>query len=478
MTSPATADQRPEPADGDASQPTRIWSRPSAPVTPARTAPSTVRHAGGARRLAVQPGAATAPTPTTWSPRRSPRCSPRCAPGAARRGRSGRTSTRPSSTLRYDRLRPDRRVEFTDDLSRYEAGVPFADPTVDRLERAYAARAFARLPERWRAVLWHTAVRGRVAGRGGRAGSGLTPGGVAALAFRARERLRQIYLQEHVTAGRRRRPAGGPPTGWPGTSAGGSAGRARSHGRRSPGRLCADCRAALASWRISRLPADVTAASVGHPVPAPPVRITVWLHVSERRERGVRTDGSLGPCPPPLPTTNRLLRPPHSPGVISRLRDRFGHLVQELGKFGTVGGIAFLVDLADLQPAVSGAGHRDAGRQDDLHGDRGHARVHRQPVLDLAAPRAPRPAPRIPLYFVFNAVGLGIGLACLGISHYGLGNIWPAVFQTPAGRQHLRPVHRHRVRHTLPLLVLSPVRVHRRGGTITNTVRVGHRDQG
>ena len=67
--------------------------------------------------------------------------------------------------VRYDRLRLDRRVEFTDDLTRYEAGVPFVDPTVDRLERAYAARAFAQLPERWRAVLWHTDVEGVVAGR-------------------------------------------------------------------------------------------------------------------------------------------------------------------------------------------------------------------------------------------------------------------------------------------------------------------------
>lgn len=33
------------------------------------------------------------------------------------------------------------------------------------------------------------------------------------------------------------------------------------------------------------------------------------------------------------------------------------------------------------------------------------------------------------LYFFFNAVGLGIALACLGISHYGLGSIWPAVFK-------------------------------------------------
>jgi putative flippase GtrA len=29
------------------------------------------------------------------------------------------------------------------------------------------------------------------------------------------------------------------------------------------------------------------------------------------------------------------------------------------------------------------------------------------------------------LYFAFNVVGLGIGLACLGVSHYLLGRVWP-----------------------------------------------------
>lgn len=35
------------------------------------------------------------------------------------------------------------------------------------------------------------------------------------------------------------------------------------------------------------------------------------------------------------------------------------------------------------------------------------------------------------LYFGFNAAGLGISLVALGISHYGLGSIWPA-FTSPA----------------------------------------------
>ena len=34
------------------------------------------------------------------------------------------------------------------------------------------------------------------------------------------------------------------------------------------------------------------------------------------------------------------------------------------------------------------------------------------------------------LYFFFNAVGLAIGLVVLGVSHYGLGAIWPDVFTT------------------------------------------------
>lgn len=41
------------------------------------------------------------------------------------------------------------------------------------------------------------------------------------------------------------------------------------------------------------------------------------------------------------------------------------------------------------------------------------------------------PAREYALFFFFNAVGLGIAVACLAISRYGLGSIWPEVFQTP-----------------------------------------------
>jgi len=104
------------------------------------------------------------------------------------------------TTLRhvcYHRARRDRRLEFTDDLTRYDEGEPFLDPALDRLERTYAAQAFRALPDRWRDVLWRTEVEGaspaEVAPQ-----LGLTPNAVAVLAHRAREGLRRLYLQQHV----------------------------------------------------------------------------------------------------------------------------------------------------------------------------------------------------------------------------------------------------------------------------------------
>lgn len=104
------------------------------------------------------------------------------------------------TTLRntfYDRARRDRKVEFTDDLSRHDTGEPFEDTAVAGQERRYAARAFRRLPERWQVVLWHTEVEGETAAQVAPL-LGLTPNGVSALAYRARERLKQMYLQEHI----------------------------------------------------------------------------------------------------------------------------------------------------------------------------------------------------------------------------------------------------------------------------------------
>jgi RNA polymerase sigma factor (sigma-70 family) len=100
----------------------------------------------------------------------------------------------------YDRARRDRRLELSDDMTRHDPGVPWEDTAVAGLESALAARAFTKLPERWQTVLWHTEVEQESPAEVAPL-LGLTPNGVAALAYRAREGLRQAYLQEHLADG-------------------------------------------------------------------------------------------------------------------------------------------------------------------------------------------------------------------------------------------------------------------------------------
>jgi hypothetical protein len=79
-------------------------------------------------------------------------------------------------------------------MEAFDPGVPFIDPAVAGLERTMIARAFLSLPKRWQAVLWHTEIEGAKPAEIA-AVLGLTANGVAALAYRAREGLRQAYLQ-------------------------------------------------------------------------------------------------------------------------------------------------------------------------------------------------------------------------------------------------------------------------------------------
>lgn len=101
----------------------------------------------------------------------------------------------------YDKTRRDRKVELAEDMTTAVnpvlVSVQFNDTASARLEKELAAKAFARLPERWQTVLWLTEIESRspaeVAPK-----LGLTANGVSALAYRAREGLRQAYLQEHL----------------------------------------------------------------------------------------------------------------------------------------------------------------------------------------------------------------------------------------------------------------------------------------
>jgi putative flippase GtrA len=133
--------------------------------------------------------------------------------------------------------------------------------------------------------------------------------------------------------------------------------------------------------------------------PAEPVDLTSAVVAAEQRATGVR-------------------------GLIAR----FEHLIHEVGKFGVVGLFAFVVDVAVFNLLLGSIGPLPAKTISTVIsasvafvGNRYWTWRHR-----------PRTGMRreYGLYFLFNGVGLGIGLACLWLSHYALGNFWPAVFHT------------------------------------------------
>lgn len=104
--------------------------------------------------------------------------------------------------MAYDKTRKDRKVQLSEDIADAAdpalVSVPFNDTVTRQAEQGLAAKAFAQLPERWQTVLWQTEVEDRSPAEVA-PDLGLTPNGVSALAYRAREGLRQAYLQAHLT---------------------------------------------------------------------------------------------------------------------------------------------------------------------------------------------------------------------------------------------------------------------------------------
>lgn len=122
--------------------------------------------------------------------------------------------------------------------------------------------------------------------------------------------------------------------------------------------------------------------------------------------------------------------PTAPPGLVRGLYHRFAHLVHEVSKFGVVGIVAFVVDLTvfnvlnykmGVESLTSATISMVLGSTVAFIGNRFWTWRHRE-RSGLKREYA--------LYFFFNAVGLLIALACLGISTYGLGSVWPA-FKTP-----------------------------------------------
>lgn len=99
--------------------------------------------------------------------------------------------------LQIDRLRSQKRDTPTDDLTPYDSGVNFDDPVISEFEGGAATKAFASLPERWQLVLWHLEVEKQKPAEIAPL-LGMSANSVSALAYRAREGLRQAFLNEHA----------------------------------------------------------------------------------------------------------------------------------------------------------------------------------------------------------------------------------------------------------------------------------------
>lgn len=113
---------------------------------------------------------------------------------------------------------------------------------------------------------------------------------------------------------------------------------------------------------------------------------------------------------------------------LTRLYERFRHLIHELGKFGIVGGAAYGIDTLvfvflrlHLESLTAKTIATALSASVAFLGNRFWTWRHRA-RSGLAREYG--------LYFGLNVVGLAIALACLAISHYGLGTIWPSIFKT------------------------------------------------
>ncbi len=99
--------------------------------------------------------------------------------------------------LHIDKIRANSKLHTTDDMEKFDPGTPFRDTAVEGFENAAAAAAFSSLPERWQLVLWHTEVEGQKPAEVAEL-LGMSANSVSALAYRAREGLRQAYLNGHA----------------------------------------------------------------------------------------------------------------------------------------------------------------------------------------------------------------------------------------------------------------------------------------
>jgi len=114
---------------------------------------------------------------------------------------------------------------------------------------------------------------------------------------------------------------------------------------------------------------------------------------------------------------------------LRQLYRQFRHLVHEMGKFGVVGALAYVADSAVLillerrgwEPLTAKTIATVIAATLAFAGNRFWTWRHRA-RSGLAREYG--------LFSLFNAIGLGISLAVLGVTYHWLGAIWPQIFQT------------------------------------------------
>ncbi|MFD9887666.1 sigma-70 family RNA polymerase sigma factor, partial [Streptomyces alboflavus] len=131
-------------------------------------------------------------------------------------------------------------------------------------EQSLAMQAFRSLPERWQAVLWHTEVEDESPSEVATL-FGLDANGTRVLASRAREGLKQAYLQAHVSATRTESEECARYADRLGAYARGGLRTRAERGLRKHLEECADCRVAAGQIKevASSIPAVVPIAVIG-----------------------------------------------------------------------------------------------------------------------------------------------------------------------------------------------------------------------
>lgn len=339
--------------------------------------------------------------------------------------------------LAYDRYRGERRAVATGAVEELDPGQPFTDPAVEGLERSLIARAFLSLPERWRAVLWHTEIEGAKPADVAPL-LGLTANGVAALSYRAREGLRQAYLQMHLSSAAR--PGCQPTLAKLGAYVRGGLSRRDSDSVEAHLARCGDCRAVYAeltdvntslrgvvapiflgpaaagylaavkggagwlAWPVHWLrhaPKQVQAAAAGGLVAAAALAAVLGGVFSGPHGPQVRhrhsAIGRPGPTAPPAPQRGTPSAPHHPPGSPARPGPGSPGAAQPGGSPGSPTGAqpgpqTAAAGASPVQPAPGGSGGTSGGGS----GNGGGVPLPGAPAPPPAPPPTPPPAPPPP----------------------------------------------------------------------------------